>query len=93
MKRVNIASTPTEDDPGDPPGFRAAMLRLGKQVDARTTGISVYDLPPSYQPGAPHISKCRWQPTASPVSPTLPMRSPVITWSPRATSAGCWRCM
>lgn len=24
--------------------------------------------PPSYQPGADHISKCRWQPVARPVS-------------------------
>ena len=26
--------------------------------------------PPLYQPGAFHISKCRWQPLAAPVSPT-----------------------
>ncbi|XAY06607.1 hypothetical protein DSM112329_03482 [Paraconexibacter sp. AEG42_29] len=30
-------------------------------------------LPPVYQPGDFHSSKCRWQPLASPVSPTSPI--------------------
>jgi uncharacterized cupin superfamily protein len=46
MKRINIATGSYEVDSGDPPGFRAAMLRLGPQLGAERTGISVYDLPP-----------------------------------------------
>jgi uncharacterized cupin superfamily protein len=46
MRRADIGSEPFETDPTDPPGFKAAMLRLGPRLGARTTGISVYDLPP-----------------------------------------------
>ena len=45
MKRINIDAVPTEADPGDPPGFRSAMLRLGSRLGAERTGMSVYDLP------------------------------------------------
>lgn len=46
MDRINIAAEPSATDPDDPPGFRAAMLRLGTRLGAKKTGISVYDLPP-----------------------------------------------
>ena len=46
MKRINIAAERAEVDPEDPPGFRAAMLRLGPRLGAKRTGMSVYELPP-----------------------------------------------
>ena len=44
-------------------------------------------------PGALHSSKCRWQPRASPVSPTLPIGWPVSTRAPFASGDGSRRCM
>jgi uncharacterized cupin superfamily protein len=46
MRRVNIAEPKLEFDAEDPPGFRAGMMRLGKDLGAEQTGTSVYDLPP-----------------------------------------------
>ena len=46
MRRVNIAEPELEFDEEDPPGFRAGMMRLGKDLGAEQTGTSVYDLPP-----------------------------------------------
>ncbi|HEY1855560.1 MAG TPA: cupin domain-containing protein [Solirubrobacterales bacterium] len=46
MKRVNIADPEFELDPGDPPGFRSGLVRLGKLLGSEDSGISVYDLPP-----------------------------------------------
>ena len=46
MRRVNIAEPLLEFDDEDPPGFRAGMMRLGKDLGAEQTGTSVYDLPP-----------------------------------------------
>ncbi len=43
-------------------------------------------VPPSYQPGADQISKCRWQPEALPVSPTVPIGWPVLTRLPTGSS-------
>jgi uncharacterized cupin superfamily protein len=45
-RRMNIASPEFAYDPGDPEGFRSGLLRLGKQLGAAQTGISVYELPP-----------------------------------------------
>ena len=33
-------------DPDDPEGFRSGMARLGPQLGAERTGVSVYELPP-----------------------------------------------
>jgi uncharacterized cupin superfamily protein len=33
-------------DPEDPEGFRSGMARLGPQLGAERTGVSVYELPP-----------------------------------------------
>src|SRR4029453_13633639 len=49
--------------------------------------------PPPYHPGGDHSSKWRWQPEALPVSPTSPIRCPVLTLSPSETSALRLRCM
>jgi uncharacterized cupin superfamily protein len=46
MRRADLGTERFETDPADPPGFRAAMLRLGPRFGAKATGISVYDLPP-----------------------------------------------
>jgi uncharacterized cupin superfamily protein len=46
MRRVNIASPEFAYDADDPEGFRAGMLRLGKDVGASRLGASVYELPP-----------------------------------------------
>ena len=46
MKRVNFARPVFEYDAGDPQGFRSGTLRMGKLLDARQLGASVYELPP-----------------------------------------------
>jgi uncharacterized cupin superfamily protein len=46
MRRVSLRDPETTVDPGDPPGFRAAMFRFGKQLGASATGGSLYVLPP-----------------------------------------------
>jgi uncharacterized cupin superfamily protein len=46
MRRVNIASPRFAYDDEDPDGFRAGMARLGREVGATSTGITVYELPP-----------------------------------------------
>ena len=46
MNRINIATPQFQYDDADPEGFRAGLHRLGKEMGARTTGTSVYDIPP-----------------------------------------------
>jgi uncharacterized cupin superfamily protein len=46
VRRVNIASPRFAYDPGDPPGFRSGMLRIGPDLDASQLGATVYELPP-----------------------------------------------
>jgi uncharacterized cupin superfamily protein len=46
MRRVNIADPSFERDPDDPDGFRAGMYRFGRDLGAKATGMSVYELPP-----------------------------------------------
>jgi uncharacterized cupin superfamily protein len=46
MDRVNIASPEFQFDADDPEGFRAGMYRPGKDLGAKATGMSVYELPP-----------------------------------------------
>jgi uncharacterized cupin superfamily protein len=46
MRRVNIAEPEFVFDDDDPPGFRAGMMRFGKDLGAEETGASVYVLPP-----------------------------------------------
>jgi uncharacterized cupin superfamily protein len=46
MRRINIAEPQFEYDDGDPPGFRAGMVRFGRTLGAEQTGASVYLLPP-----------------------------------------------
>jgi uncharacterized cupin superfamily protein len=46
MHRVNIATPSFQYDPEDIEGFRGGLHRLGREVPAGSTGISVYELPP-----------------------------------------------
>jgi uncharacterized cupin superfamily protein len=46
MRRISISNPDFSYDPDDPEGFRAGMLRLGREVGAKQTGASVYELPP-----------------------------------------------
>ena len=60
---------------GDARGSAQAQLRVSQARSSRPTeGIGS---PPSYQPGALQISKCRWQPEAFPELPTRPIDPPV----------------
>jgi uncharacterized cupin superfamily protein len=46
MQRTNIATPSFRYDPEDPEGFHAGGVRLGAELGATSTGISVYELPP-----------------------------------------------
>jgi uncharacterized cupin superfamily protein len=46
MHRVNIADPSFSYDPDDPEGFRAGMYRFGRELGAKQTGTTVYELPP-----------------------------------------------
>jgi uncharacterized cupin superfamily protein len=46
MDRVNIATPEFQFDAGDPEGFKAGMFRPGKELGAKATGMSIYELPP-----------------------------------------------
>jgi uncharacterized cupin superfamily protein len=46
MPRVSIASPEFRYDDDDPEGFRSGLFRPGKELGAKVTGASVYDIPP-----------------------------------------------
>ncbi len=46
MNPVDLSDPTFDYDPTDPEGFRAGMFRFGRQVGAKQTGASVYELPP-----------------------------------------------
>jgi uncharacterized cupin superfamily protein len=46
MKRLNIAEPEFRYDADDADGFKAGMFRLGTELGASDTGMSVYELPP-----------------------------------------------
>lgn len=46
MIRVNIAAPEFRYDPEDPEGFRSGMARFGPSLGARSTGSSLYEIPP-----------------------------------------------
>jgi uncharacterized cupin superfamily protein len=46
MRVLNIADPGFTYDDDDPPPFHAGMFRLGKQLGATQSGMSVYELPP-----------------------------------------------
>jgi uncharacterized cupin superfamily protein len=46
MRRVSISDPDFTHDPDDPEGFRAGMFRIGRDVGAKQTGTTVYEIPP-----------------------------------------------
>src|SRR3954452_1876512 len=46
IRRVNIGSPDFSSGDDYPDGFRAGLARLGSEVGAEHSGISVYELPP-----------------------------------------------
>ena len=46
MSKLNANDLSFEYDPDDPEGFRAGMYRFGRELGAKDTGSSVYELPP-----------------------------------------------
>ncbi len=46
MRRLSISDPEFTYDPEDPVPFQAGLFRLGPQVGAKDTGMSVYELPP-----------------------------------------------
>ena len=46
MRRVNLADPTFTYDDEEPEGFRAGMYRWGPEVGAKTTGTSLYEIPP-----------------------------------------------
>ncbi len=46
MRRLSISAPEFTYDADDPEPFRSGMFRLGTQLGAQETGMSVYELPP-----------------------------------------------
>jgi uncharacterized cupin superfamily protein len=46
MPHIDLSSLTFAYDPDDPEGFRAGMARLGSQLGAEQTGVTIYELPP-----------------------------------------------
>ncbi|HXE45997.1 MAG TPA: cupin domain-containing protein [Conexibacter sp.] len=46
MPYLNVSALAFDHDSGDPEGFRAGTARLGPQLGARESGVTVYELPP-----------------------------------------------
>jgi uncharacterized cupin superfamily protein len=57
MHRVNIATPSFQYDAEDPEGFRGGLHRLGGELGAAATGMSVYELPPG-QALCPYHYEC-----------------------------------
>ena len=46
MRRVNLAEATFAYDDDDPAGMRSGMFRFGRELGAKQTGASLYELPP-----------------------------------------------
>jgi uncharacterized cupin superfamily protein len=46
MRRVSITNPQLTHDPEDPEGFRAGMFRPGRDLGAKDSGATLYELPP-----------------------------------------------
>ena len=46
MRRVRLSDASFEYDREDPAGFRSGMARFGRDLDAKDTGATLYELPP-----------------------------------------------
>jgi uncharacterized cupin superfamily protein len=54
LRRVNLAAITCEPRPQLPDGFRRNSTRVGAQLGAEHTGLSVYELPPGQAVGPYH---------------------------------------
>ena len=50
MPRLDISSPAFTYDDNDPEGFRCGMFRMGPGLGAKTSGASIYELPPGRTP-------------------------------------------
>ena len=46
LQRADLSEPALQYDPEDPPGFRSGMARFGRGFGAKSTGASLYHLPP-----------------------------------------------
>ena len=46
MRRLRLPDAKFEYDPDDPEGFRSGMARFGRDVDAKDSGATLYELKP-----------------------------------------------
>lgn len=46
MRRVSLSDPDFSHDPDDPEGYRACLFRMGPELGAEQTGMSLYELPP-----------------------------------------------
>jgi uncharacterized cupin superfamily protein len=46
MKKINVDEASVEYDSDDPEGFRSGRIAFRKLLDAKKTGVSLYELPP-----------------------------------------------
>ena len=46
MRRVDLSDPRIEYDPDDPDGFGSGRDRVGRRLEAKDTGASLYELPP-----------------------------------------------
>jgi len=46
VRRVRLSDASFEYDREDPAGFRSGMARFGRDLDAKDTGATLYELPP-----------------------------------------------
>ena len=57
LRRANLATTACEPRPQLPEGFRRSSVRIGAQLGAARTGLSVYELPPGEAVGPYHFEE------------------------------------
>jgi len=57
LRRANLATTACEPRPQLPEGFRRSSVRIGAQLGAARTGLSVYELPPGQAVGPYHFEE------------------------------------
>jgi uncharacterized cupin superfamily protein len=54
VRRANLAATPCRPRPQLPDGYRRSSSRIGAELGAERTGLSVYELPPGQAIGPYH---------------------------------------
>ena len=75
MRMIDLTSPAFRSDDDDPPGFRSNIVRPGPELGAKTSGISLYELPPG-QSVCPYHYECAEEEWAMPLDGTLTLRDP-----------------